>query len=283
MEVEMKTETRNLVVVSDLHVGCQLGLCPSGGLPLDEGGVYSPSKAQRAVWRVWREFWDKWVPMATRGEGFDLVMNGDAIDGSHHGSTHQISHNPADQEAWAFSILEPIVAHPKCNRYYHIRGTEAHVGQSGEAEERLARRLGAIPNEVGQHARYELWKRVGPALVHVMHHIGTTGSQAYESTAVHKELVEAYVEAGRWGDEPPDVLVRAHRHRSFETRIPAKRGAAIATVTPGWQLKTPFVWKIAGARQSQPQFGGLMVRAGDEDPIYVRHFVQRLARGAVEK
>ena len=44
------------------------------------------------------------------------------------------------------------------------------------------------------------------------------------------------------------------------------------------QGKTPFVWKIPGARQSQPQFGGCVARISDEGEWYIRHWVQSLAR-----
>jgi len=271
---------RNYVCVSDLHVGCQLGLCPEKGVRLDEGGLYQPSSIQRAIYAHWREFWDHWVPSVTKGEPFGIVLNGDTIDGVHHGSTHQISQNLQDQANIAYELLAPEVARAE-GRLYMIRGTEAHVGKSGVQEEALAARLGAIPNEYGQRARYELWKRIGDGLVHFMHHIGSTGSQAYEATAVHKELVEAFTESGRWNERPPDIIVRSHRHRLIRTEVPTHRRVSIAVVTPGWQAKTPFAWKIAGARQSLPQFGGILIRRGDED-LFVRTFVRSIARSRVE-
>jgi len=231
---------------------------------------------------MWEEFWGEFVPSVTRKQPFTVVFNGDAIDGVHHNSTTQISHNLADQSATAYAILKPVVE--ACEgRYYHIRGTEAHVGKSAAEEERLARQLGAIPNDEGQSARYELWKDVGGALVHLLHHIGTTGSQAYEATAVHKELVESFVEAGRWGRRPPDFIVRSHRHRHIETSIPTARGKARAVVTPAFQGKTPFVWKIPGGRLSQPQFGGIVIRAHEDDnEVYTREKVWTLERSRVE-
>ena len=270
---------RNIVVISDPHCGCRLGLCPPDGIALDDGGTYMPSRLQRAVWAMWREFWDVWVPRATKGEPYAVVMNGDALDGVHHGSVTQISHNLKDQHALAMKCLLPISKTAE-NGYYHIRGTEAHVGKSAAEEERLAEALGAVPNEEGQHARWELWKRAGSNnghLCHFLHHIGNTGSAAYESTALHKELVESFVEAGRWGDEPPQVIVRSHRHRHFETRIAVGSGYGIATITPGWQLKTPFTYRIPGSRLAQPQFGGVLIRAGDEE-LHTRFYVQRIAR-----
>lgn len=279
-----KKPVNNLIVISDLHTGCRLGLCPPKPIPLDDGGTYQLSKLQFKLWSWWREFWDKWVPKVTKGEPFAVLVNGDSLDGVHHNSTTQISQNLADQALIAEMILRPVVK--SCSgRFYMIRGTEAHVGKSGVEEERLAKTLGAIPNDQGQYARFELWARVGDGncLIHALHHIGTTGSSAYETSAPHKELMNAFTEAAQEGREPPMMVVRAHRHRHIETKVKTeKQGYAHSFVTPGWQLKTPFAFKIAGARQSQPQIGGSLIRQGDEDH-FTRHFVKRLPRPKVER
>jgi hypothetical protein len=137
----------------------------------------------------------------------------------------------------------------------------------------LAKRLGAKPNAQGQHARYDLWKRIGGKggpLVHALHHIGTTSSAAHEASAVNAELSASYVEAARWNREPPDYIVRSHRHRSIAVDIDSAKGYAAAVVTPAWQGKTPYVWKLAGARLSEPQVGGICIRRGDEEHYYRR-------------
>jgi hypothetical protein len=244
-------------------------------VPLDDGGAYLASDVQRKMWALWRAFWDDWVPEVTRGEPYDVVHNGDAIDGVHHNSTTQVSHNMEDQITIAEMVLAPEVAKCKASggTYYHIRGTEAHVGKSGVYEEQLAKRLGAKPNAQGQYARYDLWKRVGGddgPLVHLLHHIGTTGSAAHEASAVNAELTAEFVEAGRWGRQPPDFIVRSHRHRSIAVDINSARGYAASIVTPAWQLKTPFVWKVPGARLAEPQLGGILIRRGDEESYYRR-------------
>ena len=270
----------NVIVVSDLHCGCRLGLCPDTPVDLDEGGKYQCSKLQAQVWAWWSEFWDNWVPEVTRREPYTVVVNGDAMDGVHHNTVTQISQNTADQAKIAYSILKPIV--DGCEgRYYHIRGTEAHVGSSGQEEEKLAERLGAIPDPVGHHARWELWLRVGRGLVHFTHHIGVAGSMAYETSAIQKEIEQSFVESARWDDEIPDVLVRSHRHRNAETRIQSHKGFATSCTTAGWQLKTPLVYRIVGGRQARPQIGGTLIRCGDED-IYTRHKLWKLDRPKVE-
>ncbi len=282
----MPSDVNNLVVISDIHSGCRVSLLPPEGFQLDGGGQYMPSDLQLKMWAMWREFWDEFVPMATRGEPYAVCFNGDALDGVHHRSVSQWTHNLEDQRRLAEIILRPVV--DRAERYYHIRGTEAHVGSSAQDEETLARHLGAIPNEEGQFSRFDLWIEVGKYLGHILHHIGTTGSQAYEATAVHKELVESYTEAARWGERPPDFMIRSHRHRHIMTSIPMTQadgstGHAIAAVTPCWQGKTPFVWKIPGGRLSTPQFGGLVVRQSDTDgELFIRPKVWTIKRSRVE-
>ena len=277
---------KNLIVVSDTHSGCRLALLHPDGITVDGGGRYTPSAFQRKLWALWREFWDEWVPEVTKGEPFDLVYNGDALEGVHHHATTQISHNMEDQQRIAEDVLRGPVE--QCKRsggtYYHIRGTEAHVGQSGEFEERLARTLGAKPNSEGQFARFDLWKRVGGSdgpLVHCLHHIGTTSSAAHESSAVNAELTASYVESARWGRQPPDFIVRSHRHRSIAVDLNSARGYAAGIVTPAWQGKTPFAWKVPGARVSEPQVGGIMIRHGDEE-FYYRRWVRSFERSPEE-
>lgn len=271
---------RNVIVVSDLHCGCKLGLCPDDGVALDDGGLYHPSDLQRQVWAWWQEFWGEWVPHVTHREPFAVVVNGDAIEGSHHKATTPISQNLEDQRTVARRVLVPL--RDACEgRLYMVRGTEAHGGSSDVDEETIAREVGAIPNAAGQFSRWDLWLSLGDRLIHFLHHIGTTGSNAYEATAVNKEMTEEYNEAARWGQRRPDCIVRSHRHRAFKIEIPTDRGFGIAVVTPGWQLKTPFTWKIPGARLAAPQFGGWLIRLGDED-LYAREQVWTIPRSETE-
>jgi len=273
--VAKKKTVKNLVVVSDLHCGDQMGLCPAV-VGLDGGGDYGTSSFQRGVMEWWNEFWGEWVPRVTQGEPFAVAVNGDAMDGRHHGAVHQITQNLADQQKIAEAILRPIV--DLCEgRFYMIRGTEAHTGQSAENEENLAGKLGAIQDAEGLHARNELWIRVGKALCHLMHHIGTTSSSAHEASAVNAELSAEYVEAARWGHEPPDFVIRSHRHRCIVVDLDSSKGYAAGIVTPGWQGKTPFSYRIAGGRVTQPQFGGVLIRQGDEE-FYYRRWVKSLPR-----
>jgi len=273
-----KSKVPNVIVVSDNHAGCGLALCPKR-VVLRDKGVYHASAFQQKIWAHWTEFRTKWVPRVTKGEPFILVHNGDAIDGRHHGTTSQISHNLQDQENIAHDVLAPLVE--KAAAYYHIRGTEAHVGPSGEAEESLAQRLGAIPDSGGNHARWDLWLDLQGHLCHFSHHIGVTGSSQYEATALGKEMSENYSEAGRWGEHPAQVVIRSHRHRYGMWQHYGKHGLQMVVTTPAWQLKTGYVFR-GQAKMSQPQIGGVLIRCGDEE-LHTRAMVWAMARSQTER
>lgn len=260
----------NIVFISDTHVGCQMGLCPPR-VRLDGGGYYQASNLQRKVWDYWKHFKNKVIPDFTKSEPFTLVHVGDCCDGVHHNSTTQITQNKKDQANIAYEVLAPL--REKAARYFHIRGTGAHVGPSGELEEGVAARLGAEPDDQGNHARWELWLNLNRKLIHVSHHISGTASSSYESTGVYREMVEAFTHAGRSGVKPPDLIVRGHRHRYFKTDV-----GRIVVVVPGWQLKTPYVYRIASGRAAPPHFGGIVVRSGSKDPLYTRAKIYEIER-----
>ena len=281
------SDCHQVIVISDTHCGCRLGLYPEEPVIVDDGGPYLQGPTQRFIWKHWRTFWDEWVPLVTKGEPFVVVHNGDAIDGVPHRATTPVSTNMHDQTRIGVACLTPVIE--ACGgRYYHIRGTEAHVGKSSVEEERLAERLGAIKNKAGQHSRYELWKRVGPCLIHFAHHVGTTSSTHHEASAVNAELTKMYVEAARWGEEPPDMVVRSHRHSHIEVRIPIHRPGrgsapgrhrASCIVTPAWQGKTPFAWRVA--RGKPPQFGGVLIRWNGE-VLYSESYCETFSATEIE-
>ena len=268
--------TGNVVVVSDLHSGCRFGLCPDERIPLDGGGWYEPSPLQRKVAAWWGEFWTEFVPHATRREPFAVVINGDALEGVHHRTTTQVSQNMADQHEIARRLLEPVRDACK-GRLWMVRGTEAHVGIAGEHEERLARALGAMTTAEGGDTRshWELVLKLGERRIHFTHHIAVAHSPFTRTSALLREMVNHYVEAGPWGDQPYSMLVRSHRHEHDEVVEHAAFGKITAFSTPAWQLKTPYVYKIS-ARMKQPQIGGVVIRLAD-DELFTRAFVKRLS------
>lgn len=290
----MNAHTDCVVVVSDTHCGSRLGLFPPDGIEIkngqDKGNKVSPSPFQSWMTEKWYEFWSVFVPEATEGEPFDIVLNGDLIDGRHHQQDSLITNDLSEQVEIAVASFDPVFALPciskRLRRIFMVDGTEAHCGLANENQKFLAARWPVKPDEGGNAVRRELWLEVGQkgrhnALVHFLHHIGTASVSAYETTAIHRELVEAFQEAARWGNRVPSIIIRSHRHRQAKTSVASQNGLAIAEVTAGWQGHTPYCYRIAGARQAIPQFGGTVIRSGPLD-CYTRSAVWGFKRTEAE-
>jgi len=265
----------NAIIISDLHCGCQYGLAPPA-VVLDGGGTYRASSDQMTMYDWWMELWGDWVPRVTHGEPYCVILNGDAVDGVHHNANTQISQNITDQRKLAKLLLLPVV--DACEgRFFMIRGSSVHTGESGMNEETLAEELMALPDEYGHYARNDMFLKIGSALCHFAHHIGVTGSMAYESTGLAKEFTEFCSDAARWKLPVPDVVVRSHRHRHIEVKVPTSSTYGYAFTTSAWQLKTPYVFRIPGGRITTPQIGASLIRQGDED-FFTRHKVWNVKR-----
>jgi hypothetical protein len=246
-----------IAVVSDLHVGSSIGLC-SSKLDLADGGTYQPSKFQAELYRGWQKFFQHVAGLPANKKALvvngDLV-DGDLVDGDHHGTVSIVTNNIEVQEDAAIQLLRP--AAKGFDQVYVVRGTEAHTQPGAQSDERIAKGIGAALDEsTGQYSRWQLWLDVDGVVFNVAHHIGTTSSAAYESSAVMREMVAALVEAGQWEQRLPDVLIRSHRHRYIKVAIPSARGEIQTAVTPGWQLRTPFVEKMD--RMRMPHIGGMI-------------------------
>lgn len=249
---------KTITVISDLHFGSSIGMC-SEEMLLPDGGSYKPSKYQREILRAFHRFFDYSSAVSERAEKRVLVINGDLVDGNHHNTVSLSSNNVEVQEAEAVKVLAPIAK--QFDLVYVIRGTEAHTQPGAQSDERIAKAIGAVRDDAGQYSRWQLWLDCDGVVFNIAHHIGTTSSAAYESSAVNREMTAAIVEAGQWGQRIPDVIIRSHRHRFILVAIPSQHGIIQAAVTPGWQLRTPFIERID--RMRMPQIGGLVCKVED--------------------
>lgn len=248
-----------IVVISDTHIGGFEGLCPASGILLDSGNRFMPSKFQSYVWECWEHFWECWVPAQTKGaKDIVVVHNGDVVDGNHHEAVNIIG-NVFTQERAAEEMLKPIA---KKYPMYIVRGTEAHGGKSEQSTERIAKALDCQKDkDTGNYAWWQVWLDLDGRTFQFAHHIGTTSSAAYESSAPMRELVLGMVESAQWEQCLPDVFVRSHRHRFLPISIPSIHGRIQVVVTPGWQLRTPHVERVD--RMRLPHIGGVIFRVED--------------------
>jgi hypothetical protein len=256
--------TRYVVaVVSDVHAGGTTALCPES-VPLDDGGEYRASKAQLWLMQCWQDYWAD-VAATRENEKAILiaVFNGDLVDGAHHKTTQILSENPNAQAA----VVNAAMAIPLALKPDHlviVRGTEAHVGQSGSAEERIADGLRRdkrpiITEPESKTASWWHWRaEIEGVRLDVTHH-GRTGQREHtrgSAAILHAhDILLAHVKQNHL---PPHLCLRGHYHKFNDS------GDACPTrvVTTGaWQLGTSFVKKVAA--DSLADVGGAIVTIQD--------------------
>jgi hypothetical protein len=181
------------------------------------------------------------------------------VEGNHHQQTDAVS-NVLDQAKSAASIFKPILE--KFDKFYAIRGTETHGGRSEQQTEQIAQALGAeLEDETGNYSRQELWLEDSGVIMQFAHHIGFTNSAAYETSAPMRELIATLIESAQWGRPIPHIVVRSHRHRYTRVPVPTEAGDIECVVTPSWQLKTPYAWKVDRTRM--PHIGIILILIED--------------------
>lgn len=248
-----------LACVSDVHAGSTLALCPPS-IKLDDGGEYHASKAQRWLWQSWLEYWDRVKSVQHQHKAqLYTVFNGDLVEGDHHQTSQILSRNPNAQAA----VVNAAMAVPlgmKPDRIFIVRGTEAHVGSSASAEERIADGLrrdkrpieGDPETETASwwHLRLDVYK----TRIDVTHH-GRTGQREHtRASAAVLHAHDIFLAHAKHGDRHPDLALRAHYHK-FNDSYDA---CPTRVVTSGaWQLQTAHVKKVAA--DSLADVGGVIV------------------------
>ena len=270
----MKRKAKDLpwALIGDPHVGCGMAIMPKEGFTGDNGVHYFPSPMQQKLHDRWENGFWPWVEKETGGR-YNVLVNGDLIDGVHHSAVTQWSQHLLDQRRACIELLKPIRA--RANRFIVVRGTESHVGQSGQHDEAIAEALDAERSPSGTYSHWEVYLRLGGGLVHIAHHIAATSSPFAKSSALQRQIALSYVNSGRWGDEPPVMFVRSHRHQCSWVGEPCKQGIVTCLVLPAWQLKTPYVHRLA--LMQEPEYGGAILFSGDNG-VYHKPWVERVER-----
>jgi hypothetical protein len=269
-----------IAVTSDLHAGSTVALCPPR-IELDDGGAYEASTAQRWLWSGWLDYWD-WIARLRDDNQAELwcEFNGDLVDGNHHGTTQILTGNPTAQGlVFDRCIHEPMALDP--SRIFFVRGTEAHVGVSGSAEERIALGLRRDGRPVegdpatGRASWWHLRMEHDGVRLDFAHH-GRMGQRPWtKATGVGTLAAQIFFEHCD-NDEPyPHLAIRSHYHRTadsgdlYRTRV---------IQTPAWQLATSYVHKIAA--ESLADVGGIAILIRDGE-YSVHKFLRRPDRGAI--
>jgi hypothetical protein len=235
-----------LACVSDVHAGGTTALAPDK-IVLDDGGEYHASKAQRWLFQCWRDYWER-VSRVRDDLKAELytVFNGDAVDGDHHNTSQLASRNPNAQAAiWNEVFKVPMVLAP--DHIAIIRGTEAHVGQSASAEERIAdglrrdKRPIITEPETGAASWWHWRPELQGVRLDITHH-GRIGQREHtRASQIVLYAHDIHMAYTKNDERPPDLALRGHNHKVADS-FDACKPRVIAT--GAWQLGTGYVHKV---------------------------------------
>jgi len=264
---------RTVVAISaDKHSGSSLGLMMPKPFQLHDGGTFSPSPAQLILWEQYNECLE-FIKEQRKRSRLIWIENGDPCEGIHHGTTQTVSSRVEEHEQIAVDILDHTFNKLKFggdDLAYMIAGTEEHGGSGSQSENRIAEDLECfIPQfteSSGRHHRFtwdRLLLKVNGVLLDIAHHGGTVGGRSWtKQNGMRNNLVSLYFQSLNDQTELPRYWVRSHKHEYVRAEYTDKQGTITGFVTPSFQFKTGFAYKVAGHRLSDI---GLIVIVIEED------------------
>ncbi len=220
-----------LCVVSDLHCGSDVALCPPE-IKSEKGNVTSFGDNRHHAW-----LWDNWRNGADRvrtiagKDPIALLINGDAIEGVHHRNNKDLV--AQDMERHIAMTRECLKQYDFCRERYVVAGTECHTQG---LESLLAKEIKAKTAKAKDKWLIEMHG----CLVDAAHHMGTTSRAYLEASLMSIHMGNARVNYERSGHRVPKVFLRGHRHCGGHYCD----GSGLFAVTGAWQFLTRHGFKV---------------------------------------
>jgi hypothetical protein len=228
------------LVVSDLHCGSAVGLWPEG-CEVSYGNKISLGNNlhQRWLWKCWNDMQKKAIAHFGK-DPFVLIVNGDCIEGRHHGTQEVVAAKMRDHSEAAIECLKPLAK--AAAKSYFVAGTECHTG---DWEEYIAQECGG--EYMGDRALIE----INGTLCDVAHHMPTSARAYLEAGAMSITMGNARLNYARSGHRLPRVFLRGHRHCGGYY----SDAHALFLVTGAWQMLTRYGHKVVGDSLCRPSVG----------------------------
>lgn len=243
--------TQIVAALGDIHAGSTIAVCAPEGFALDDGGRQMPNRLQTWLYGKWVEAWQAYERLLDthKPDTQTLILNGDLVDGIHHRSP-QVAPLVGQHFRMAHELLKRGPLRFGIDAIHVIRGTESHVGRSGELEEGIARRLRAEGEptvedpDTGQVSSFWRVINIEGVLLDVRHH-GRQGRRAHTRGPYERWYAQDIeLEYRLDGERPPDIALRSHLHK-FGDSGKRHRWKTRLINLPCWQAMTAYAHKVA--------------------------------------
>ena len=248
---------KKIVAIGDLHSGSMYAPLPPDFETYD-GALKPWNRPQEYLWRCWDDF--TW-----RCHKFDpdiIIVNGDCVEGPQRKSNGFEVSLPAagDQVEACIGVLGQLKHRVRGDvRWYFTRGTPYHVGEFGETEEAIARKIGAEPYGsvgVGKYAREVLWANAEGVTIEATHHPAGSSTGFYRMTVLDRDAQWSAMAAKDPSKGVPKshLLLRSHLH--FFGRL--EHESKLVIMLPCWKLGDRHSRK-SGLHRFLPSIGGVFI------------------------
>jgi hypothetical protein len=227
-----KGRLKLLLVCSDIHSGSEYGLnAPDCELPNKTIVNFENNAVMRFFWLAWCELVER-ARQTIGGDAFGFVVNGDAMEGCHHGSAEVIASTLDAHTEIAWSVLRPVASWAA--KTWVVEGTEVHTRGH---ETTLARMLKAQ----GEQAWPELFLDMNGLKLDIKHHCPTSLRKYLEASSLGILAGNANLNQVRSEHRPSRIFLRGHRH------VPGiySDGHILVGVTGAFQALTRWGRKVA--------------------------------------
>jgi len=243
-----------LVPISDIHSGGSTALFPDHQMQLAVGNR-EPGYIQKIIRRQWLESLDL-IKQRRNKRRLILVLNGDMVDGDHHGSVENFSTLQADQVEIACELIDELLQRigfdSKTDKLYMTKGTYVHAGKQAQAEEQIARNFDAVPfisageEEQTRYLHHQLKLSINGRRFNIQHEGATVGRRPWtEDNGLFYLLKTKWFKHLQGKHDLADYYIYSHLHQYQQaTYAPQPDVTLNARITPAWQFRTSYAEKF---------------------------------------
>ena len=268
-----------LVPISDLHSGGSTALFPARQMQLLVGNR-EPGYIQKIIRGQWEEVIDN-IRQCRNKRRVILVLNGDMVDGDHHGSVENFSTLQTDQidiaEELIDELMQGIKFDSKTDSLYMTKGTYVHTGHQAQAEEQIAKDFDAVPfisageEEQTRRLHHQLKLSINGRRFNVQHEGASVGRRPWtEDNGLFYLLKTKWFKYLQGEHDLADYYIYSHLHQYQQATYAPRKGKVLnARITPSWQFRTSYAEKF----DEMDKVGGYYLTV-DGDGTVIEHLDQ---------
>lgn len=257
-EKEQQIDT-DFLLSADYHTGSTMALFPAvrlvngrympvdqtGGFFLKNNNNFYPDSNQTKIFNHFERSLDLFKSWR-KGERLVFIVDGDAIDGDHHGTHQLITHIRDEQKQIHVDMMnyfkKRIAFKDGKDKLYYLEGTESHTL---EDEVKIAQSLNAEFYSINEQLSPFIEMYINGTLIWIYHHGMKAGRLPSKGNALRNELKRIYLECLEAGKKCPDVVITAHTHDPDYQTYMSNWKEVHGIILPSQQMKTRYVNGVA--------------------------------------